>query len=160
MPHDGRRNRQFAGHTQADSSEDSIDDMNHHHNLHDHSFRGGVPHMLLDPCMNPEALIGLSAEDQALHQQNQAAAMLMQQMGLGLAQNTEKQWTCLLQQQKMKMGNQLRIFALDMFKIMTKSQKKLLEKKAKVYLDNCMKDQKRLQQLNMPGSQMTDAKDA
>lgn len=40
----------------------------------------------------------------------------------------------------MKMGNQLRIFALDMFKIMTKSQKKLLEKKAKVYLDNCMKD--------------------
>lgn len=32
-----------------------------------------------------------------------------------------------------------------MFKIMSKNQKKNLEKKAKIYLDNCMKDQKRLQ---------------
>ena len=44
----------------------------------------------------------------------------------------------------MQMGNQLRIFALDMFKHMNKNQKKNLEKKAKTYLDNCMKDQKRL----------------
>ena len=50
------------------------------------------------------------------------------------------------------MGNQLRLFALDMFKIMSKNQKKNLEKKAKIYLDNCMKDQKRLQQLRVPGT--------
>lgn len=66
-------------------------------------------------------------------------------MGLGVPQNTEKQWTCYLQQQKMQMGNQLRVFALEMFKNMGKAQKKALERKAKVYLDSCMKDQKRLQ---------------
>lgn len=69
----------------------------------------------------------------------------MRQMGPGLAQNSEKQWTCYLQQQKMQMGNQLRLFALDMFKRISKNQKKNLAKKAKTYLDHCMKDQKRLQ---------------
>ena len=102
--------------------------------------------------MNNEGLLGMSHEDQAMHQQNQATALLMQQMGLGLAQNTEKQWACYLQQQKMQMGNQLRLFALEMFKTMSKNQKKNLEKKAKVYLDNCVKDQKRLQQLRVPGA--------
>lgn len=56
-----------------------------------------------------------------MQQQNQATALLMQQMGLGIAQNTEKQWACYLQQQKMQMGNQLRLFALEMFKTMTKN---------------------------------------
>lgn len=102
--------------------------------------------------MNSEGLFGLSPGDQLMQQQNQATALLMQQMGLGIAQNTEKQWACYLQQQKMQMGNQLRLFALEMFKTMTKNQKKNLEKKAKSYLENCMKDQKRLQNLKVPGS--------
>jgi hypothetical protein len=76
----------------------------------------------------------------------------MQHMGLGLAPHTEKQWAWCLQQQKMQMGNQLRLFALEMFKTMSKTQKKNLEKQAKVYLDACMKDQKRLQQLRVPGT--------
>jgi hypothetical protein len=43
------------------------------------------------------------------------------------------------------MGNQLRLFAQQMFKKLNTSQKKKLEIKAKQYLDQCLKDQKKLQ---------------
>jgi hypothetical protein len=44
-----------------------------------------------------------------------------------------------------EMGNQLRIFASKMFKQVNKRQKKRLETKARQYLDQCTKDQKKLQ---------------
>jgi hypothetical protein len=46
---------------------------------------------------------------------------------------------------KMEMGNQLRVFAMKMFRQVNKRQKKKLETKARQYLDQCSKDQKKLQ---------------
>lgn len=45
---------------------------------------------------------------------------------------------------KMEMGNQLRIFAMKMFRQVNKRQKKKLETKARQYLDQYSKDQKKL----------------
>jgi HD-GYP domain-containing protein (c-di-GMP phosphodiesterase class II) len=52
---------------------------------------------------------------------------------------------------KMEMGNQLRVFAMKMFRQVNKRQKKKLETKARQYLDQCSKDQKKLQ--NSKGAQ-------
>jgi hypothetical protein len=55
---------------------------------------------------------------------------------------------------KMEMGNQLRIFALKMFRQVNKWQKKKLETKARQYLDQCSKDQEKLQKSHTPSMEL------
>lgn len=57
----------------------------------------GSSRLHVDPSLNNDGMQGLSPEDQAIHHQQQATALLMQHMGLGLAPHTEKQWACCLQ---------------------------------------------------------------
>ena len=59
----------------------------------------------------------------------------------------QHQWEMRL---KMEMGNQLRVFARKMFKQVNKRQKKKLETRARQYLDQCSKDQEKLQNSNSP----------
>ena len=59
----------------------------------------------------------------------------------------QHQWEMRL---KMEMGNQLRIFARKMFRQVNKRQKKKLETRARQYLDQCSKDQEKLQNSNAP----------
>lgn len=75
-----------------------------------------------------------------------------QQMDLGAQQSSEKLVAYCQQQRKQNVGNQLRLFALKMFKSLNKNAKKRLEAKAKVYLDDCFQDQKRLQDLRAGNS--------
>lgn len=85
-----RKNVNFFGPDHGDSS-DSDENRHHTQNAKSHfDLRG-------DASVNNDGLHSMSLEDQFMRQEHQATAIQMQQMGLGLAQNTEKQWACCLQ---------------------------------------------------------------